>query len=131
VCGPLHTPVTEPPKCLASWTAAAPTAPDAPLISTDCPGRRRALSRRKYSAVASASAAASAKLTTEGIGATAPASGRQTYSACAPNRGATVPKTGSPAPERVTAGPTDSTTPAKSEPRTGNRGRSGPNWTRA
>ena len=48
------------PKCTASWTAAEPTAPDAPLTRTACPLRRPALSRRKHSAVASASAAASA-----------------------------------------------------------------------
>src|SRR6516165_2143963 len=66
-----------------------------------------------------------------GLGATAPCSGRQTYSAWAPNRGAIVPKTASPTPNRVTAGPAASTCPAKSQPSTGNRGRSGPKWTRA
>ena len=31
--------MTSAPKCLASWTADEPTAPDAPLIRTRCPGR--------------------------------------------------------------------------------------------
>src|SRR6266581_1677792 len=99
VFGPLHTPVTVAPKCLASWTAVAPTAPDAPLISTACPRCTPALSRRKHRAVASARAAASAWVAPAGLGATAASSDRQTYSACAPNRGAVVPKTSSPAGE--------------------------------
>ena len=37
VFAPLQTPVTVAPKCLASWTAVLPTAPDAPLIKMDCP----------------------------------------------------------------------------------------------
>ena len=53
------------------------------------------------------------------------------YSAWAPNRGAIVPNTASPTPNRLTAGPAASTSPAKSQPSTGNRGRSRPKWARA
>src|SRR6266536_3496306 len=53
------------------------------------------------------------------------------YSEWAPNRGAIVPNTASPTPNRLTAGPAASTCPAKSQPSTGNRGRSRPKWARA
>ena len=66
-----------------------------------------------------------------GVISMAACSGRQTYSACAPNPGAIVPNTSSPSENRVTAGPVAATWPAKSQPSTANRGRSRPKWDRA
>ena len=47
----LHTPVTCAPKALAICTANVPTPPDAPTISTCCPGRTRPASRSAWRAV--------------------------------------------------------------------------------
>ncbi len=46
----LHTPVTSVPNALAICTAKEPTPPDAPMISTFCPGCTLAL-RMAFSAV--------------------------------------------------------------------------------
>ncbi len=112
----LQTPVTCVPKALASWTAKLPTPPDAPMTRTRWPGphasgvpqglqggtpgtgyrsHRREVQagrlRRERSCLAHA------------------------YSAKAPSQ---VPYTSSPGRKRLTSGPTASTTPAASMPRT-------------
>src|SRR5919204_5797979 len=46
----LHTPVTCAPKALASGTAKLPTPPEAPMITTVCPGRTPPVSRSAWRA---------------------------------------------------------------------------------
>ena len=68
----LQTPVTSAPKCFAICTANVPTPPDAPLISTFCPGLIPPLSRRPCSAVSAATGtdAACSNVTFAGLSAT-------------------------------------------------------------
>jgi hypothetical protein len=110
----LHTPVTSAPNDLASRTENVPTPPDAPLISTCCPGWTRPLSRSPWRAVspATGTAAACSNDTLPGFSASA-SSGTATYSARAP---VPAPNTSSPGRKRVTLPPTASTTPAESVP---------------
>src|SRR5215208_1847712 len=121
----LHTPVTSAPKCLAICTANVPTPPDAPLISTFCPGWICPLSRRPCSAVSAATgtAAACSNVKLAGFGATmkdwnlllrGAATRTHTYSAKAPLL--LPPNTSSPGRNCVTSLPTASTVPAKSTP---------------
>ena len=67
----LHTPVTSAPKALAIWTAKVPTPPEAPMISTFCPGSTRAWSRTACRAVSAetGTAAACSKERFAGLGA--------------------------------------------------------------
>src|SRR5580698_7768809 len=53
----LHTPVTSAPRTRAICTANVPTPPDAPLMSTFCPGCSCPLSRRPCRAVRAATGA--------------------------------------------------------------------------
>src|SRR5918995_1813682 len=110
----LHTPVTSAPNALAIWTAKVPTPPDAPLISTCCPGWIRPLSRSPCRAVspATGTAAACSNDTLAGFS-TSASSGTVTYSAKVP---VPAPNTSSPGSKRVTFPPTASTTPARSRP---------------
>src|SRR3954452_10317269 len=110
----LHTAVTAAPSAFAICTANGPTAPDAPLISTLCPGRSFPRSRRPCSAVSpeTATHAACSKLIASGF-ATSVDSDVHAYSANAPG---VAPKTASPGLKRVTPGPTAATTPATSLP---------------
>src|SRR5918993_2421480 len=110
----LHTPVTSAPNALAIWTAKVPTPPDAPLISTCCPGWIRPLSRSPCRAVspATGTAAACSNDTLAGFS-TSASSGTVTYSAKVP---VPAPNTSSPGSRRVTFPPTASTTPARSRP---------------
>lgn len=106
--------MTVAPRAAASWTAAEPTAPDAPCTSSVSPAETASSSSTRAAvAVAMGSAAASAQPRPSGFGATAPTSAR-TYSAYAPV--ALRPRTSSPAANSVTPSPVSSTTPANSLP---------------
>ena len=74
----LHTPVTSAPNALAICTANVPTPPDAPMISTCCPGCTFAWSRTACSAVSAetGTAAACSKDRLAGLGASLPARAR-------------------------------------------------------
>jgi hypothetical protein len=76
-CGPLTRAVTLPPPAWASWTAKCPTPPDAPVIRTRRPSRGasdcsalRAVRAVRAVSPATGSAAAGAKDTVSGMGAT-------------------------------------------------------------
>jgi hypothetical protein len=128
----LATPVTLAPRCLASWTAFVPTAPEAPFTSTDVPGPTDALSREKNNAVVppNSSPAASSWVTPDGLRASFFA-GTATYSASALILIPVMPHTSSPGARSPTREPTTSTTPEKELPRIGRRGRTSPNIKRA
>src|SRR5688572_3262711 len=66
----LHTPVTFAPNALAICTAKVPTPPEAPTISTVCPGSSRPRSRRPCRAVTAemGAAAACSKVRLAGLG---------------------------------------------------------------
>src|SRR6266540_5745609 len=112
----LATPVTRAPNAFAICTANVPTPPAAPTTSTDCPARTRALSRTAWSAVTpeTGTAAACSKVSRAGLE-TSLSARAIAYSAKEP--GAT-PITSSPGWNPVTFGPTASTVPATSHPRT-------------
>ena len=98
----LHTPVTSAPNALAICTAKLPTPPEAPTISTLCPGSSRPRSRRPCRAVTAemGAAAACSKVRLAGLGASWSA-GAVTYSANEPLH---VPYTSSPGAKPVDAG---------------------------
>src|ERR671910_292756 len=127
----LHTPVTSAPVCLASCPAMAPTAPEAPLISTFSPAARLPRSK-KWRAVEPPkhSATASWALSVSGIVAMAPCSATVTYSAWQPRSRSREAMTLSPGWKRVTPVPTASTLPATSKPKTGCFGLVRPNLSR-
>src|SRR4051812_39366746 len=110
----LHTAVTSAPNTFASWIAYVPTPPDAPLISTFCPGWTLPLSRRAWRAVIPAigTPAASSNDTLAGFRA------RRAFRAGAysAQEAPDVPNTSSPGRNSVTSLPTSSTVPARSPP---------------
>ncbi len=128
----LVTPVTVAPRCLASWTAIVPTAPEAPLTSTLVPGPTVALSRRKNSAVVAPNnnPAASSSLTPNGLRAIRFA-GVARYWACAPMARPVMPHTSSPGSKPCTPAPMASTSPENELPRIVRRGPKTPNASRA
>ncbi len=114
-----HTAVTSAPKALASCTANVPTPPDAPVISTCCPGWTCPRSHTGCRAVKpeTPTAAACSKARLAGLRASA-FSGARAYSAYAPVP-MPMPYTSSLGENLVTALPTASTTPARLMPATG------------
>src|SRR5512132_3803245 len=113
----LHTPVTSAPKALASCTAKLPTPPDAPMITTFCPGLTPPVSRTAWRAANPeiGTAAACSKVRLAGLGASW-LLGTEAYSANEPSH---QPKTSSPDWACVTLLPTASMCPATSKPGTG------------
>lgn len=79
---PLVTAVTSAPSCFASWIAAVPTAPDAPLTSTEVPGPI-ATCVKKHCAVMppNTSVTASSKVMVSRAPVIGPSAGTHTYSA--------------------------------------------------
>ena len=119
-----QTPVTSAPSALAICTAKVPTPPDAPITSTRCPARTRPWSRSPWRAVMPASGTAAAPSSARSAGRrTSWSAGTHTSSASDP---AVNPNTSSPARRSVTVGPVPSTTPARSMPGMGLRGRRRP-----
>ena len=125
----LHTPVTSAPNALAICTANVPTPPDAPVTSTVCPGCTCAMSRRACSAVIPdvGTVAACSIVSLSGLR-TSWSAGTDAYCASVP--AVLQPNTSSPGWRSVTAAPTASTTPARSLPGMGWRGRRRPNASR-
>jgi hypothetical protein len=119
----LHTPVTSAPRALAICTANVPTPPEAPMISTRCPGCTFPASRTATSAVGPemGTAAACSNVTFAGLG-TSLFALATAYSAKAPSDISTTPTTSSPGRKPVTPAPTAATRPATSRPRTRVRG---------
>ena len=113
----LATAATRAPAAFATWMAKVPIPPPAPFSKTRRPSPTRA-SRRAWSAdiAAAGTAAASSKERRAGLGSSS-SSPAIASSAWAPGR-AIVPKTASPGRSRATPGPTASTSPARSKPRT-------------
>ena len=119
----LQTAVTSAPMSTASWTAAVPTAPDAPLMRIRSPGWSRAVSRRNDMR-GRVDEGCGIRRRESRRGGARPRRPRESRPArrVRPSRRRSRPTRASPTAKRVTPSPTAATVPAKSAPSTGRRG---------
>ena len=109
----LAVPITRAPRTAASWTAALPTLPDAPLMSSVLPSATPSWSSARVAvSTAAGSAAAPAKSSDGGIGAYRDRTASSAWAASA----AVKPNTASPTATSATPSPSSSTMPAASWP---------------